>query len=154
MAGGGVRRRPRAVAYAGLRWYGISSDWAAFLSPFVGLAALIDVCLLVCLPAFRSVTIDRDGLLFRRYLGPMKRVPWESLVRVREASRAEVFFRVWLWPGLPPRGSVLCGSTKHQFRIEWDGGRYYFAPADVEGFLGAVRSRRPDVVAGVRQSET
>ncbi|HEX6987314.1 MAG TPA: hypothetical protein VF170_18195 [Planctomycetaceae bacterium] len=145
---------PALLAYGGLRSAGLRDHDAALAGLLAGLAVLIDVALLVHLPAFRSVTLDRDGLLFRRYAGPAKRVSWASLVRVAEASRAEVFLRVWLWPGFPPRGSLLCGSTKLQFRIDWDGGLYYFAPKDVEGFLDALRRRRPDVIAGVRRGET
>lgn len=138
---------PAGLIYLCLRLSGWRNDPAVPLAILGGLAALIDAALIFSLPAFKNVTADADGLLFRRYVGPAKRVPWQSLVRIREASRGEVFRRVWLWPGFPPRGSLWCGSTKGQFFVEWTGGRYYFAPKDVPGFLDAVRLRRPDIVA-------
>ena len=57
----------------------ISQINAYFLSVIVGLGVLLDVCLLVGLPAVRTVTLDRDGLLLRRYSGWHKRVPWDRL---------------------------------------------------------------------------
>lgn len=144
---------PAAAIYGGLRLSGWRDDTAVPAAVLAGLAALIDLALLVSLPAYKAVTLDREGLLFRRYVGPAKRVPWESLRGVRAASRGEVFRRIWLWPGFPPRGSLWCGSTKGQFLVEWAGGRYYFAPKDVAGFLDSVRLRRPDLVAGVRHGD-
>ncbi|MGC1272931.1 MAG: hypothetical protein WBC44_04435 [Planctomycetaceae bacterium] len=111
------------LSFACLRLLGFSMEAAVLLALVIGLAFLIDVALLLSLPACRSVTLDRDGLRFRRYFGPEKRVAWSDLVRVTEVSRWEVFFRVWIWPGFPPRGSYWCGSTLRQFRIEWHAGR-------------------------------
>ena len=139
---------PAVIAYACFRWGGFSQINAYFLSVIVGLGVLLDVCLLVGLPAVRTVTLDRDGLLLRRYSGWHKRVPWDRLRRVTEAPRAEVFRRVWLWPGVPPRGSVLCGTSLHQFQIEWEGGEYYFCPTDPVDFMWEIRQRRPKLLEG------
>lgn len=144
---------PTVIAYLILSWMrsgmaGMRTGVEGPLSVLIGVAVLIDVCLLLCLPAFRCVTIDGDGLLFRRYAGPSKRVPAESLVSVTAASRSEVFRRVWLWPGIPLRGSLMCGSARDQFHIRWQGGEYYFSPRDLPGFVEALRRRRPELVSG------
>ena len=98
---------------------------------------LVGFCVL-SLSTVRHVTVSDEGIVFQRYLGAPRLISWERISRIAEASRSEVFFRVWIWPGIPPRGSILCMSIRHQFRINWDDGCYYFPPDDVQGFVRAV----------------
>jgi hypothetical protein len=140
------------LAFGCLRLAGWNAEEAAFAAVWIGLAALIDFALLIHLPAFREVTAAPEGLLFRRYVGPPKRVSWADLVRVSVPPRLEVCLRFWLWPGLPLRGSLLCGSGR-QFLLEWRGGRYYFGPQDMDGFVEAVRRWKPDLVAALHREE-
>jgi hypothetical protein len=143
---------PGFAAFGCLRTAGWDAESAGIGGYLAGLAALLDVSLLLYAPAFRRAAVDRDGLLFTRHLGPQKRVAWSDLVRVSVASRAEVFLLVWLFPGVPPKGSAGCGTVR-QLLLEWRGGRYYFAPRDLDGFVEAVRRHRPDLVAALRRSE-
>jgi hypothetical protein len=130
-------------AYAAV--YSVSSSFE--LSFIAGYSAFLGLFCLFFLPSFRSLALDAEGLHFRRWLGRTRFVPWASLREVEEVARGEVLRRVWLWPGIPPRGSIACMSARQQYRITWDGGLYYYAPRDTEQFQAEFdRYLRPGVV--------
>ena len=112
----------------------------------VGTVLFIGVFFVVGLDAQRAV-VSRRGIELVRDAGAPTLIRWRDLRRVAEATRWEVFRRVWLWPGLPPRGSIMGMSTLHHFRIEWQGGCYYFAPADPAAFRQAVAFFRSQVAS-------
>ena len=110
----------------------------------VGTMCFIGVLFVGGLDVQRAV-VSRRGIELVRDAGAPTLIRWRDLRRVAEATRWEVFRRVWLWPGLPPRGSIMGMSTLHHFRIEWQGGCYYFAPADPAAFRQAVAFFRSQV---------
>jgi hypothetical protein len=123
----------------------------------VGTVFFIGVFFVVGLDAQRAV-VSRRGIELVRDAGAPTLIRWRDLRRVAEATRWEVFRRVWLWPGLPPRGSIMGMSALHHFRIEWQGSCYYFAPADPAAFAQAVAFYRSqaasDLVATAAETDS
>jgi hypothetical protein len=111
---------------------------AVLLAFLIGGAVLMGVACAIIAPGVQRIWIDADGLTLGRYAGPMKVVRWSELRSVRRASRMEVYRRVHLWPGIPPRGSAAAGSTRDQYLLVWTGGSYYFAPNDPQAFETAI----------------
>jgi hypothetical protein len=70
-------------------------------------------------------------------------------------SRWDVFRQVWLWPGLPPRGSVVGMSARHFFRITCRDTCWYFCPQDVNAFIEAITpfTKANNVPIDIRNSE-
>jgi hypothetical protein len=129
------------ASWAGLGWWSLAVGILGGTAVFFGLYHLLR------LGAAQRALVSRRGIeLVRDALRPTF-IPWNRLKSIEEATRWEVVRRVWVWPGLPPRGSIRSTSALHQFRIEYDGGCYYFAPADPEGFHKAIIACRaqPDV---------
>ena len=135
----------RAAAELGLTPSAISQAIRA-LETRVGTVLFIGVFFVVGLHVQRAV-VSRRGIELVRDAGAPTLIRWRDLRRVAEATRWEVFRRVWLWPGLPPRGSIMGMSALHHFRIEWQGGCYYFAPADPAAFRQAVAFFRSQVAS-------
>jgi serine/threonine protein kinase len=123
---------------AALADFGEWSALAVLLGVFGWSLLLIGVFFFLGLRAAQRAIVSRRGIELVRDAGPATLIPWSRLRRMVEATRWEVFRRVWLWPGFPPRCSMMGTSALHHFRIEWDGGFYYFAPADPAAFRRAV----------------
>ena len=109
----------------GALFFAVPALLAYLVSHDIAVSAVIAACfflvlfLLVAMPAFRSVSIDSTGLTFRRYVGPSIHVPWNAITEFRSIPAGEVFPRVWLRVGFPPRGSILSLSSLDHFYIEW-----------------------------------
>jgi hypothetical protein len=128
-------------------WTGLG-DWSVLIGILGGLAVFFGLFFLLGLRAAQRAIVSQRGIELVRDAGLPTFIPWSRLQRIEEATRWEVFRRVWLWPGLPPRGSIMGLSALHHFRIEWDKGCYYFAPADPIAFRQAVIDYRAQAVEG------
>ena len=107
-----------------------------------GTAVFFGLFFLLRLGAAQRAVVSRTGIHLIPDVGAPRVIPWDRLRRIEEVTRSEVVRKVWIWPGLPPRGSIMGMSALHQFRIEWDDGCYYFAPAEPEAFVKAVQEYR------------
>jgi serine/threonine-protein kinase len=132
---------PAVLLYGALTGLGLA-QWAAPVSALCGFMVFLLLLLVLGLRAAERAIVSRGGIELVRYAGSPTFVPWGKIRRIQEATRWEVFRRVWLWPGIPLRGSLMCSSALYQFRIEWDDTCYYFAPQDHVAFRKAVADFR------------
>jgi tRNA A-37 threonylcarbamoyl transferase component Bud32 len=133
--------------------------WSGLVGVLGGLAFLYAVFFFLGLRAAQRAIVSRRGIELVRDAGAPITIPWSSLRGIEEATRWEVFRRVWLWPGFTPRGSIMGMSALHHFRIEWEGSCYYFAPADPDAFRKAIahyqaQALAPPVMLSVASSAT
>jgi uncharacterized protein (TIGR03067 family) len=133
---------PSLVLYLALTWLGLGR-LAEVLSGFGGFAFFVGVLLVAAWFASNAAIVSGRGIELIRYAGSSTFVPWGKIRRIQEATRWEVFRRVWIWPGIPLRGSIMCSSARYQFRIEWDDTCYYFGPQDHAAFRKAVAHFQP-----------
>jgi uncharacterized protein (TIGR03067 family) len=128
---------PALMLYGAMAGLGLG-QWAAPVSVLIGFILFVLLLVVAGLRAAERAIVNRRGIELVRYAGASIIVPWGKIRRIQEATRWEVCRRVWLWPGIPLRGSIMCSSALYQFRIEWEGGCYYFAPADEVAFRKAI----------------
>jgi hypothetical protein len=91
--------------------------------------------------SIRFVALGPDGVRLTRYSGTERFLPWKDVKAIEEVARKEIFLRFWPFPGLPVRGNAISGTTRGQFRIDYEGGCCYFPPKDVDGFREAAAQR-------------
>jgi serine/threonine protein kinase len=138
-----------ALVCGGLAALADLGEWsvlAVVFGVYGGPLFMVGVYFFLGLRAAQRAIVSRRGIELVRDAGPATLIPWSRLRRMVEATRWEIFRRVWLWPGIPPRGSTMEASALHHFRIEWNGGVYYFAPADPVGFRQAVARYRAQAI--------
>lgn len=108
------------------------------LAGLFGGGVFIVGCIILGTGSVRSIVVDHEGLTVNRFIGPSKFLPWSSVRRIAPISRGQALTQVWLWPGLPPRGSIICMAVSGYQRIDCEGDCWYFCPRNVERFYGAV----------------
>ena len=116
----------------------LRNDQSTIMSALGGSFVMLGCFSILATGSVQSVRVDRDGLTFNRYLGPSKFLPWSSIRRIEPLSRWEVIRHVWMWPGLPPRGSIMCCSARDWYRFDGQNDCWYFSPRHVEAFLAAI----------------
>ncbi len=113
---------------------------------FLGLMTLLG------LGSVQSVTVDGSGLTMHRNLGPSHFLSWSCIVQIQAMSRPEAIRQVMVWPGFPPRGSILGMSSLHFYRISCQDDCWHFAPRDPEQFLEAVSRWQSAAAAALKLS--
>ncbi|GAB1259288.1 hypothetical protein NBRC116494_37910 [Aurantivibrio plasticivorans] len=82
-----------------------------------------------------SITLSDAGIKLNRRLGGPKNIQWADIQSFQEVSPKEVIVFGWLWPIFPPRESTPCMSCYGHFRISYNGGYFYYPPAEKEKFI-------------------
>lgn len=113
-------------------------DQSTAMSAVGGAMVMLGFFAILATGSLQSTRIDGDGLTFNRYLGPSKFLPWSTIRRIEPLSRWEVIRHVWMWPGLPPRGSIMCCSTRDWYRIDGQNDCWYVSPRHILPFLAAI----------------
>ena len=123
----------RSLAVAAL-----SSSQSSYLANMGGAFVFFGVMAVFTAGSIQSVRVDAEGLTINRFVGPSKFLPWATIRRIEPLSRWEVFRHIFLWPGLPPRGSIMCGTTRHVYRIDCQNDCWYFSPRHLPPFLAVI----------------
>lgn len=105
------------------------------IGAMVGLAVLLGLALILSMGSVQSVAVDSRGITVQRFVGPGKFLAWDDISRIRLMGRWEVVRHVWIWPGIPPRGSIMGVSSKNYFSLDARDGCWYVCPADPAGFV-------------------
>ena len=124
---------------------GMKADVAFGLSVMSGIVVLFGIAALLGTGSVESVRVSHDGLTIHRYIGPSKFLPWSIVRGIEPMLPGEVFREVWMWPGFPPRGSIVCMSADGFHRINCEGDCWYFNPRNARKFFDAIeRYQRPE----------
>jgi len=128
--------------------FGLSGNTNVMFSFLFGSTVLYGLFLVLGSGSVQRLRVDYDGLTIDRYVGPSRSLPWSTIKRIEPMSRSEVIRQVWLWPGLPPRGSIVCMSSQGFYRINCQGDCWYFNPQQADQFLAAIeRYQHPELDA-------
>jgi len=117
------------------------------IPPSIFLSVLLPASLALLI-SVRRLTIDQMGIQIHRRLGGPKFLHWEQVRRIKLASREEVLLKGYMLPPLPAKATMNTTSYLGHYRIEWDGGAFYFPPRDAEQFLAAVKRWRGELLSG------
>ena len=110
------------------------------------LAAIVTFCLVyapVCCFAVTRLTLSAAGIQFHRLFGSPRFLPWERIVSISVAPRAELVLRGWLWPPFPAREMTASLSAREHLRITWQDGHCYFPPVEPEAVLAYAATHIP-----------
>jgi len=129
---------PGVVSYFAMEAMGEQEHRAVQMSVVLALSMFFLAFAVFGLGSIHSATLGQRGISFHRYGGRSTLVPWSDITSIREVPRSDVLWRVAVWPGIPPRGSIMGMSAKHYYRVDGYHGCWYFCPCDVEQFLDAV----------------
>jgi Protein kinase domain len=119
-----------------------SASTAVSVGWICGISVFIALFLLLGSGSVSSVRVSHDGLMIHRYIGPSRFLPWSRVRGIEPMTVGEVFRHIWIWPGIPPRGSVISMSAQGFYRISCDGDCWYFNPRDAQEFLDAVANSK------------
>ena len=85
-----------------------------------------------------SLRVDGDGIHFVRLFGRPRLLRWEEISAITKTARREVVVGAWLGPTAMKHEMTPSMSALNHFRIQWQGGHYFFPPADGARFLEAI----------------
>ena len=102
--------------------------------------------LFAMLNSVRKLTLDQDGIQVHRLLGGPRFLHWEQVRRIVPASREEVLLWGYLLPPLPAKATMNTISYLGHYRIDWEGGMFYFPPREADEFERAVRRWRSEAM--------
>lgn len=129
---------PTVLIFLALLALGFSGESQFFGSILGGALVFLGTFAVLSSGSVESVRVSHDGLTINRHVGPSVFLPWSIIRRIEPMSRGEVVRQVFIWPGLPPRGSIVCMAAGGFYRINCSGDCWYFNPRDAEAFLAAI----------------
>jgi hypothetical protein len=135
---------PTLAAFGAARAAGIATEPAWLLAAAVYLGVGLGVLSFV----IWSLRIDREGIHFVRFFGRPRLLRWAEISAITETARREVVVGAWLWPTAMKHEMTPSMSALDHFRIQWQGGHYFFPPEDAARFLEAInRFRKPEIAS-------
>ena len=91
----------------------------------------------------RDISIDENGIRFRRFLGSPRFLSWARISSIHEVTREELIVHGWIWPILPAREMSNSLTSLGHFRIQFGRRWVYFPPEDRSRFSAAVQKYLP-----------
>ncbi len=131
---------PSFLVFAVTSLFTFSIPKALVSGILIGTGVCFTIFIAFLLGSVRGTSVNQNGLTIHRYLGSGSFLGWQKIDRVQALTRWEAFQQVWLWPGLPPRGSVVGASTCDYFRIDVQEKCWYFCPAEPCKWTGAIEA--------------
>ncbi len=129
---------PFLLIYLASSIAGLNSHQSSTMGALGGAFVFVVGFVTLALGSVQSMRVDASGLTLNRYIGPSRFVPWSAVRRIEPISRWEAIRQVWLWPGFPPHGSMMTGTTRDWYRIDCQDYCWYFSPKEVQPFLDAI----------------
>jgi predicted Ser/Thr protein kinase len=132
---------PTAGIYLLCSTAGVAIDRSIWVALAAGVVLFLTLAFILASGSVNSISVQRAGLTIHRTIGPSRFLPWSSILQIQAMSRGDAA-RMIIWPGFPPRGSILGMTTKDFYRIACVDDCWHFGPRDPEKFLEAVRRLR------------
>ncbi|MDO9021572.1 MAG: PH domain-containing protein [Deltaproteobacteria bacterium] len=109
----------------------------------VGLAGMFAPAIMLAILHTRALRVSARGIEVVYSLRRPRLVPWSDIRALYVASSRELVFSGWRFFPFPLRESTNSATTEGHVCVRHAGGRFYFPPADLDGFFAAVRVHAP-----------
>ena len=95
----------------------------------------------------RYLSINDDGITFKRVLGSPKFVSWSELEGVEVSSPLNTIIFGWLWPPIPAREMTYSLSAFEHVQFTYSGGkRTFFPPMEVRGLMSLIEKYKREAL--------